>query len=402
LKQKIAIIAPGGLPIPPNEGGAVEHLIYGVVLENEIAANPLDLTIYSIASKPGRQYSASHRHTRWEFVEATLLDRIVNRLVMWRILSRISCKYKQYPFFHRTLKKLRTVKYDLIVTQNRPDLTHYLSRVSTTPVALHLHNEYLSFPLREMRKGMIACHRAFTVSRFIAEQLGAAFPEHRPKIVPIINGIDAALFNPLRWPAAREMMRAKYQIRPDDFVLVYAGRLNAGKGVDRLVKAFNLLDDLPDVKLMVVGASWYNDDSPTEFVDSLKKASLPFKDRIVFTGYVAYETMPQIYCAADIAVFPFIFEEPCALVVIESLSMGLPVISTRCGGVPEVITSECGILLDRDNLEVDIAAAVRRLYHHPEVRLAMGEAGRSVVLDSFTQRHYYERFAKAVADLAEG
>ncbi len=394
--RRIAIVPPGGLPIPPTDGGAVEHLIYGLIAENEKASQPFEFTVFAHPPKHPGQYSTAQKHTHWEWVRPTLPDRILDRLIMRRFLSRKSCRFKVYPFFHRILRKLAVSEYDLIVLHNRPDFTHYLSRRFKTPLAFHLHNEFLSFPLAEMAAGVAASHQVLTVSRFIGDQLGDAFPDQRPKIRPLLNGIDAERFDRLRWPGARESIRARYGIGSNDLVLLYSGRLVSGKGADHLLNACKLLDDLPDIKLLVVGATGYSDDRPDDFVRSLKETAATLGKRVVFTGYVAYEEMPAFYCAADVAVLPFMFEEPFGLVVTEALSMELPVITTRSGGVPEIVTAQCGILLGRDNLEPDLAAAIRRLHRDPSARLAMGRAGRAAVLDAFTQKHFYDRFAQAV------
>jgi glycosyltransferase involved in cell wall biosynthesis len=371
-------------------------------LENERAREPLDLTIFAKPPGSRTRFSTSQKFTTWEWIGETLFDRILNRLIMRRLLGRINLRFKAYPFFDRTIKKLMAKEFDLIITENRPDFTRYLSRTGKTRVAFHLHNEYLSFPYREMAEGVAASHRVITVSRFIGDQLGEAFPGQRHKIVPLPNGIDAERFDKVRFPGARDSIRGKYGIKPEDFVLIYSGRLVPGKGPDRLIQALKLLNDLPQVKLLVVGATGYNDNSPSDFICSLKAACSGINDRVIFTGYVDYEGIPEYYCAADVAVLPFVFEEPFGLVVIEALSMELPVISTRSGGVPEIVAEGFGILLDRENLEVDIANAVRHLYRHPQQRIAMGKAGRTAVLTSFTQRHYYDNFARMVNAFAEG
>jgi glycosyltransferase involved in cell wall biosynthesis len=100
--------------------------------------------------------------------------------------------------------------------------------------------------------------------------------------------------------------------------------------------------------------------------------------------------MPNYLQIADIAVIPSVWDDPFPTTVLEAQAMGLPIISTRRGGIPEEVTEESAILLDTDECFVDnMATAIRDLYQHPEKRKALGQAG---LLHS--QYFNKERFAK--------
>jgi glycosyltransferase involved in cell wall biosynthesis len=388
----------GTMPVPPTSGGAVEHLVYGLVRENELADLPFDFTVFSIAPRLGQEYQTAFNHTNWHWVARTSLHRLVDRFLGRRLLGRLSPRFKNYPFFLHSLSKLSADSHDLVVFNNRPDILQHCAPRLQCPLALHLHNEYLSFPREEMQQAVHQAAGVLAVSGFIARQVREAFPEQRAKIHPVHNGIDASLFDPSRWTGARERVRAKLGLHRDDLVLLYSGRLVPAKGADRLLKAVALLGDRTQIKVMVVGATGYDEDHPTDFSRSVRDCAVQLGDRVVFTGYVRYEEMPQYYCAADIAVLPFIFEEPFGLTVIESMSMELPVITTDSGGVPELVGAG-GMILTRADLEAKLAAAIRRLHDDPAARKAMGAIGRATVLESFTYRHFYERFARSAKNL---
>jgi glycosyltransferase involved in cell wall biosynthesis len=399
---KIAIITTGAMPVPPTLGGAVEHLIYMLVRENEEAPVPFQFTVFSMAPGAVGEYPTNQRHTRWEWIERRLLHRVLQRLLLRRFGGRFSPVLKNYPFFLKAVRRLREETHDLVVFQNRPDILEYCSRRLAAPLALYLQNEYLSFPRDEMARAVIAADRVLACSSFIGRQLGAAFPTHQQKVRTVLNGIDAQLFDRGRWAHTRDSVRARLGIAPDDFVILYSGRLVPAKGADRLLQAVARLGDLPKAKVLVVGATGYSEDQPTEFSRSVRDAGARLKDRVIFTGYVKYEEMPQYYGAADIAVLPFIFEEPFGLTVIESMSMELPVITTDSGGVPEIVTAECGEILPRSELEPRLEESIRRLYHSPSARSKMGAAGRTAVLGSFTSHHLYQGFRRSVEDFWDG
>ena len=98
------------------------------------------------------------------------------------------------------------------------------------------------------------------------------------------------------------------------------------------------------------------------------------KDRIIFTGFIPYSDMPNYLQLADVAVIPSVWDDPFPTTVLEAQAMGLPIITTRRGGIPEEVTEENAILLETDNSFVDnLAAAILDLYHHPEKRKQMSQ-----------------------------
>jgi len=173
--------------------------------------------------------------------------------------------------------------------------------------------------------------------------------------------------------------------------MVFSGRVTAEKGIMQLIEAMTLLQDIPRIKLLVIGSSFYgNDDNENAFANALRGKAAHLSDRIIFTGFIPYAQMPIYLQMADIAVIPSVWDDPFPTTVLEAQAMGLPIISTRRGGIPEQVTEESAILLDTDECFVDnLASAIRNLYQHPEKRKALGQAG---LLHS--QYFNKERFAK--------
>ena len=68
---------------------------------------------------------------------------------------------------------------------------------------------------------------------------------------------------------------------------------------------------------------------------------------------------------ADVAVVPSLWEEPFGLTVLEAMAAGLPLIATRCGGIPEVCEG-VSLLIDRNNIRQNIVQAITHLYENPE------------------------------------
>ncbi len=75
--------------------------------------------------------------------------------------------------------------------------------------------------------------------------------------------------------------------------------------------------------------------------------------------------------------------DPCPLAVLEAMSMGVPVVGTRVGGIPEQLGSDGGLLVEPGDVR-GLAAAVRRLADQPKLRAELGASGRRRVERMFT------------------
>ena len=158
-------------------------------------------------------------------------------------------------------------------------------------------------------------------------------------------------------------------------MFLFSGRLTPEKGAEELLEAFTqVVDQVPNAKLVVAGAFFFNSNIKSPFEQKLHDlASQPqVEGEIVFTGFVDYNDMPALYEMTDICVLPSIWDDPAPLAVIESLVSGKPLITTRSGGIPEYANDDCAIILERDNQLVDhLAQAMVELADNPVSRDTM-------------------------------
>ena len=194
---------------------------------------------------------------------------------------------------------------------------------------------------------------------------------------------------------ATAKQRSAIGLSDKDFVIVYIGRLTKEKGILQLIQAIKQINDIPNLRLMIIGASAYRKDMrPTPFIKQLELESTPIRDRVVFTGFIDYEQMPSYLKTANVAVIPSIWEEPFGLTVVEAMAAGLPLITTRSGGIPEICEGVATIV-DRSNVIDNLAKAILDLYQHSEKREQMATASlqRSKLFDKET---YARNFFKAL------
>jgi glycosyltransferase involved in cell wall biosynthesis len=115
---------------------------------------------------------------------------------------------------------------------------------------------------------------------------------------------------------------------------------------------------------------------------------LALAERVELRGAEPHERVIELYQQATIMTLPCIVgkngdRDGIPNVLVESLYMGVPIVSTPVSGIPELITSEVNGLLVPPNDTVALAAALRRLLDDPALRDRLATAGRQTVLEQF-------------------
>jgi spore coat protein SA len=281
----------------------------------------------------------------------------------------------------------------LIHVHNRPLLALFLKEHldPQIPVILHMHNLYNSLGKRERPvpgtpipvEGFVACSR-FVLERE-RERLGLGAASHQV----VYNGVDAAAFLSL-WDheAEARALREQYRITDEPTVL-FAGKLRESKGVDVLWEAMKRVwQALPRAVLVLVGGTEYGRGRTmrrTSFFRDLEREISRSSSRVVLTGFIPPERMPETYLLGDIFVGPSQIEEGLGLVFLEASAAGLPIIATRRGGIPEIVREgENGLLLERHDDAGELAEKIVSLIKDRDQRQRLGKQGRAWVLANFS------------------
>ena len=370
--MKIAILTCGMLPIPAVQGGAVENLI-DFYLEYNNIHKLHDMTIYSpwdpkVKTHPALASDVNHYH----YVDVTSIRaRIARRIYSYSHHNEYYTYFIEY-YFEKVYAHLKKHDFDLIILENCVGFTYKLSQRGYQNLILHLHNELLHSQSRYHDVIFGSLKKILTVSDYIKSRVSSI--QSSPKIQTIHNGIDLSKF---RKNESSSLTRKEMGFSDDDFVMIYSGRINKEKGVSELIDAMLLLKDYPKIKLMIIGGSFFgNTNHEDEFICSLKEKSKKIENKIVFTGFIPYNRMPDYLQIAEIAVLPSIWDDPFPTTELEAQAMGLPIITTVRGGIPEEVSERNAILLETDEHFVDnLAAAILDLYEHPEKREKMSFAG---------------------------
>ena len=147
-----------------------------------------------------------------------------------------------------------------------------------------------------------------------------------------------------------------------EFNILFAGRLGRHKGVHTLIQATRRLQH-PHVRLHIVGDGDYRGE-----LERLAAGD----GRITFHGAVPGSEMPAFYGMADVAVMPSICYEVSPLVIQESFLAGTPVVGSRIGGIPEMVSHGYNGLLFEPGDAEGLAAALRSLVEDRDRLEGMG------------------------------
>ncbi len=214
-----------------------------------------------------------------------------------------------------------------------------------------------------------------TVSEFMRTQL-------------VSNGYSAAridvIYPPAQVASIAPAVRSISDSHPARFVFV--GRLTELKGFQWLLRAAALCRQ--SFFIDVVGEG--------DLAAARRLAAdLGLSERICYHGWLPRATSDAIVARSRALVFPSVWHEPFGLVAPESLALGVPVIGSRVGGIPEVVEHEVTGLLVDPNDDAGLAAAMDRLVNDPALATRLGKVGRSISADRFGVDRHMQRLTAA-------
>ena len=192
------------------------------------------------------------------------------------------------------------------------------------------------------------------------------------RIFVVHSGIDPHRFR----PATGGELTSEFDIRQNQKVVINVAHLAGHKGQLYLVQAIPLvLAKLPETRFFIVGKG--------ELMDELKAAAaqLGLKTELVMTGF--REDVADFYRIADLFVMSSV-QEGLGTAVLDALALGIPVVATRTGGLPEIIRDgETGRLVAPASPEA-LADGIVDMLIHADSAGQMARRGSERVLQDFS------------------
>ncbi|MCL7960265.1 MAG: glycosyltransferase family 4 protein [marine benthic group bacterium] len=192
----------------------------------------------------------------------------------------------------------------------------------------------------------------------------------RERIHVIRHGNEELLTTASNDPSAA---RRRYGLSPDDRVILFFGAIRPSKGVPELIESFAALNDLEDVKLLVVGYPARN----VNVNDFRRQAEeLGVSSRVLFdTRYIPIDEIGPLMALANVVAFPYRTATQSGAIQV-AFAAGRPVVATAVGSIPEAVENgTTGILVSQGASE-EMAHALRHLLTNPDVAEKMGRAAR--------------------------
>jgi glycosyltransferase involved in cell wall biosynthesis len=284
----------------------------------------------------------------------------------------------------------RDFAVDLIHVQH-PVTSLYARRAAhrlSLPVALHVH-ETLPARLLYAVAGRVAVKQAAATMCVsgAAQQLALSLGADPARIVVVPNGIDGRFLR-------RQVLAVPAAVRtagPGPHIGVF-GTIEPRKAQHILLEAAKCLASrFPSARFWIVGKASLQDKQAyarrlTEMADSPQ-----LRGRVCFPGFDA-DVAPWLR-AMDIVVQPSVALESFGMAVAEAMALGRPVVATRVGGLPEVVSDGRSGILVPPHDAASLAAALAALLEDPARRRQMGETAARDARTRFAP----DAFSRAVA-----
>lgn len=170
-------------------------------------------------------------------------------------------------------------------------------------------------------------------------------------------------------------------------VILFAGRANASKGLDVLIRALAAITtQQPQVQILILSGQ----NAYTDYVRALA-GELGVLSRLIFPGWLTGAQLKSAYAACDVCVAPSIQFEPFGLVILEAMAVKKPVIGSSLGGIPEIIDDgKTGYLVPPGD-SAALAESMSQLLQQPELARQFGEAGYLRLIEKFHIAHQCDR-----------
>jgi glycosyltransferase involved in cell wall biosynthesis len=212
-------------------------------------------------------------------------------------------------------------------------------------------------------KQCISCLVSSRYKSHLIETAGASAPlgfiapsrailDRVDKYTPIKQHRHAVILNTKSYPTSVKTRTFSDQLR-----LLYAGKLDATKGVDLLADAVARVATRRAVRLQIAGSG------PLEAILSARFGMEPWFEML---GFVSQDILADAMIDADALVVPSVWPENSPGVVIQALMQGLPIIASRAGGLPELVNEKNGIIVEPGRVDA-LEAAIDRIAADPDL-----------------------------------
>lgn len=291
-----------------------------------------------------------------------------------------------------------------IVKKNKPQLIHaqcrnsllccqLARRVFKIPIISHEHLAYkpseYAFVVNELNSN---CDMVITIAPYLAQRLiRSGLEKHRIKVV--LNGINLNDFTPIT-KEERIKTRNSLNLTSYDKVILCLSRIVPGKGIERLVDAFEIVHKrVPNARLIIAGDDEWGG-TKAKIEEKVIISNLAGKASI----YPAHFNIRKFHSVADVFCHPSINR---GMAVMEAMASELPIIAKRSLTKPFVAEHNIhGLLLQTDGVE-ELADQLTILLRRKVLARQMGKAARKRIEKKFNLDTVLKKILKVYGELVK-
>jgi len=236
---------------------------------------------------------------------------------------------------------------------------------------LALDEDELRLRIETERDLVQRCHHIIAPTETEKEQFIQYYDAPPEKISVVPCGVNLEQFRAVDKAEARQYLHLE-----DEKIILFVGRIDPLKGIDKLIKALVYLRNIQGLRLLVIGGG----ENSQHEVKQLRKLArnLGVENSVTFLDLVRHEKLPYFYSGADVCVVPSYYES-FGLVALESLACGTPVVTTDVGDFRNIIREgETGYVV-KENVPRHLAHKIALLLSRPDMDRGSAELIRATV-----------------------
>ena len=408
--QKVTFIMGSVFPVPATKGGAVENLIENIVKiqENQKKIELNIICAYDFDAK--KIAKEKYKNTKFYFIKINKFFKIFDRVISFFVTKILRKKnvmaysyiFQRLSYYRKISKILSREDCGKIILENSTGLYLALKwknnyKKYKNKFFYHCHNKVnMDFGCKDIIE---QTNKFISVSKYMQDDLKLFTNiNDNNRFFVLKNMIDRVKFDKEISKEEEQKIKQKYNIMPDDKIIIFVGRLTEEKGIKQLLLAIDTIKNAK-IKILIVGSYFFNTKVRNDFINEIDKIIDRNREKIIFTGYINYDDIYKYYKIADIAVLPSMWEEPAGLTIQEAEVCGLPIITTYSGGIPEYVNNDNAIILNRDDSLIDnLKISIEMLLEDNDKRNKMKNSSLEIG-NKISITDYYNDFIKIINSL---
>lgn len=390
--KKILIVAPYLLPIPAVNGGAIETLIDYFINENKVN-HKFEIVVISYGDC--KDMNQSDNITDYRYVKRGFMSKLYDYTNM--LLYKLHIKtYKKSYMIKKVNNLIKEINFDAILIEGNKEYIRPLNKNADTSLLLHIHHE--AFKEKSIENDFILSKvdRVICVSEYIKNSSTKNYMNFVNKFCVLRNCCDNSFHNFQLKEYENANLRKSIGFDIDDFIIIFIGRITEEKGLKELIKAINMCKS--DVKLIIIGNSSFGANKMSLYASEIMELIRMSNKKIEFLGQITHDKIGMYLKMSNVQVIPSIWEEPGALALIEGMAVGIPLICTNSGGMPEYLYNDYELLVCKEeHLIEQLTEKIEYLYSNKSFQNDISKKLISVGRN-YTTYKYFIDLSKLIED----